>query len=67
MRAILYTPTFVLMDQGAEVGRITGYAGEEFFWGLLGVELKKLNVEATAVTRLSETGEPLLHNQGEVE
>ena len=28
-------PTFVLMDKGREVGRITGYPGEEFFWGLL--------------------------------
>ncbi len=67
VRGILYTPTFVLMDRGVEVGRITGYAGEAFFWGLLGVELKKLNVEATAVTRLSGTGEPPLHNQGEKE
>ena len=67
VRGILYTPTFVLVDEGAEVGRITGYAGEAFFWGLLGIELKKLNVEATAVTRMSETGEPLLHNQGEDE
>lgn len=43
LRGIVYTPTFVLMEDGREVGRITGYAGEEFFWGLLGVELKKLN------------------------
>lgn len=35
LRSIIYTPTFVLMDKGREVGRITGYPGEEFFWGLL--------------------------------
>lgn len=30
-----YTPTFVLIDGGREVGRIEGYPGEAFFWGLL--------------------------------
>lgn len=35
------TPTFVLIDQGNEVGRITGYNNEEAFWGLLGQLLKK--------------------------
>ncbi|MCW5772676.1 MAG: thioredoxin family protein [Rhodospirillaceae bacterium] len=29
---IVYTPTFVLMDRGREIGRIVGYAGEEMFW-----------------------------------
>ncbi|MXN65617.1 hypothetical protein GR183_11950 [Stappia sp. GBMRC 2046] len=31
-----YTPTFVLLDDGKEIGRIQGYPGEDFFWGLLG-------------------------------
>lgn len=31
-----FTPTFVLVEDGAEVGRIEGYPGEDFFWGLLG-------------------------------
>lgn len=35
-----YTPTFVLLDDGREVGRIEGYPGEDFFYsrldGLLG-------------------------------
>jgi len=31
-----FTPTFVLVQDGAEVGRIEGYPGEDFFWGLLG-------------------------------
>ena len=30
-----FTPTFVLVAEGRELGRITGYAGEDFFWGLL--------------------------------
>ena len=31
-----FTPTFVLVQDGVEVGRIEGYPGEDFFWGLLG-------------------------------
>ncbi len=30
-----YTPTFILMVDGKESGRIRGYPGEDFFWGLL--------------------------------
>lgn len=30
-----YTPTFVLLRDGVEAGRIEGYPGEEFFYGLL--------------------------------
>ncbi len=65
VRGIVYTPTFVLMEGGKEVGRITGYAGEAFFWGLLGIELKKLDGAATAVTRLSGPRDPSTHEQGE--
>jgi hypothetical protein len=32
---ILYTPTFVLVANGEELGRIEGYPGDAFFWGLL--------------------------------
>jgi hypothetical protein len=39
---IIYTPTFVLVDRGAEVGRIEGYPGDAFFWGLLDALLEKL-------------------------
>lgn len=31
-----FTPTFVLAEDGTEVGRIEGYPGESFFWALLG-------------------------------
>ncbi len=35
-RPAAFTPTFVLLADGAEAGRIEGYPGEAFFWGLLG-------------------------------
>jgi protein-disulfide isomerase len=32
---VVYTPTFVLLEDGKEVGRIVGYSGDEIFWSLL--------------------------------
>ena len=46
VRRVQFTPTFVLMDEGREVGRILGYPGESFFWELLGQMLKKLPAES---------------------
>ena len=43
---IIYTPTFVLMDGGREVGRIVGYSGEDHFWGLFGELLARLPAES---------------------
>lgn len=41
-----FTPTFVLIDDSVsppkEIGRIRGYPGEDFFWGLLGQLLAQL-------------------------
>ena len=37
-----FTPTFVLMEKGKEVGRIRGYTSEDFFWGLLGQMVSKI-------------------------
>lgn len=34
-RAPAFTPTFVLVVDGVEKGRIEGYPGEDFFWVLL--------------------------------
>lgn len=48
IRSIHYTPTFVLMENGKEVGRILGYPGEDFFWGLLAMELGKLRQDGQA-------------------
>lgn len=42
-----YTPTFVLIEDGVEVSRITGYPGEDFFWGLLDEMLQKVDVAET--------------------
>lgn len=39
-RKPVYTPTFILVENGAELGRIEGYPGEDFFWGLLGMLLQ---------------------------
>ena len=36
-----FTPTFILIKQNAEIGRIEGYPGEDFFWGLLEMMLKQ--------------------------
>lgn len=36
------TPTFVLVENGKEIGRLTGYRDDDSFWGLLGVLLQKL-------------------------
>lgn len=38
----IYTPTFVLWNDGKEISRIRGYPGDEFFWYLLGQMLDKL-------------------------
>ena len=37
-----FTPTFILVEGGEEIGRIEGYPGEHFFWPMLGQLLKKL-------------------------
>jgi thioredoxin-related protein len=46
-----FTPTFVLVDDGVEYGRIRGYPGSEFFWFLVDEMLAKLpeTEEKTAV------------------
>ena len=33
--SVRYTPTFVLIHNQSEVGRIVGYQGEDFFWPML--------------------------------
>lgn len=36
IRRPIFTPTFILTRDGQEIGRMEGYPGEDFFWGLLG-------------------------------
>lgn len=33
-RRAQFTPTFILLRDGAEIGRIEGYPGEDFFYGM---------------------------------
>lgn len=40
---VVYTPTFVLVRDGEERGRITGYPGADFFWTALSDRLRKLD------------------------
>lgn len=39
---VRYTPTFVVVDNGKEIGRITGYISDDSFWGLLDQLVAKL-------------------------
>ena len=32
---VRYTPTFVVVDKGREIGRIEGFSSDDQFWGLL--------------------------------
>lgn len=47
-RSPVFTPTFVLLRDGTEVGRIEGYPGEDFFWPLLARLIREANAPATA-------------------
>lgn len=48
-KRVHFTPTFVLIQDGKEVGRIEGYPGADFFWGLLTMmfERAKIPLEQT--------------------
>jgi hypothetical protein len=52
-----FTPTFVLVADGREVGRIEGYPGEDFFWGLLNRLLAKLPPPAAGRSGAAGAGE----------
>lgn len=43
-RPVQFTPTFILVDNGKEIGRIEGYPGEDFFWGLLDVMFERADI-----------------------
>jgi hypothetical protein len=57
------TPLFVLVDHGREIGRIRGYPGDDSFWGLLGVLIKKLDQPGTGRER-ARGDEKILHANG---
>ena len=52
---VQYTPTFVLLKDGKEVGRIEGYPGEDFFWALLNQLLDRLPTK-NETTEANATG-----------
>jgi len=39
---VRYTPTFLVMSEGREVGRITGYMNDAMFWGMLSAIVARL-------------------------
>lgn len=41
IKSIAYTPTFVIVENGVELGRIVGYPGEDFFWAYMAEVLAK--------------------------
>ena len=44
VRSVQFTPTFILVNDDVEVGRVEGYPGEDFFWGLLGMMFEKAEI-----------------------
>ncbi|SDW87045.1 hypothetical protein [Paracoccus sanguinis] len=57
-RAPVFTPTFVLTDAGTEVGRIEGYAGDEFFWVMLAQMLTRTGWDPATPARPVEAVPP---------
>lgn len=51
---VTISPTFVLAEKGREIGRITGYPGADFFWGLLAELIAKLDRGASRRDRLPD-------------
>ena len=46
-RRVMITPTFVLVDNGREVGRVAGYAGAEFFYDVLNEVMQRPSPQST--------------------
>jgi len=42
-----FTPSFILVEDGKEISRMRGYAGDEFFWFLLDEMITKLPEKST--------------------
>ncbi|NCV18494.1 MAG: hypothetical protein EBW42_06905 [Rhodobacterales bacterium] len=38
---VVFTPTFILTKNSKEISRIEGYIGDDLFWGMLEVMLKR--------------------------
>ena len=53
---IVYTPTFVVLSNGIEVGRMQGYPGEDTFWWMLGAFAEKITAASRTVSSLDDPG-----------
>ena len=53
-----FTPVFVLIDHGREIGRIRGYPGDTFFWGLLASLIERLDRGESAPPAPANTQPP---------
>lgn len=51
LNPVIYTPTFVLVRNGEELGRITGYPGPEYFFSELRELLRRTSFTRTNTTR----------------
>ncbi|NGX99515.1 MAG: thioredoxin family protein, partial [Candidatus Afipia apatlaquensis] len=49
---VRFTPTFIVVDNGREIGRITGYSNDNAFWGLLDALAAKLQTAARELNRI---------------
>ena len=38
---VVFTPTFILIKNSSEISRVEGYIGDDLFWGMLEVMLKR--------------------------
>lgn len=56
-KPVRYTPTFVLVSEGREIGRITGYLSNDTFWGLFGKMLADIEKTIERTSGLSATME----------
>lgn len=46
---VRYTPTFVVVDGGREIGRIEGFSSDDSFWGLLDRLAAKIQPEPNRI------------------
>lgn len=60
IKPVVFSPTFVLIEDGAEIGRISGYPGESFFWELLKEIIEKHSSSSgAAATKAMNANIPL--------
>lgn len=49
---VRFTPTFVVVDNGREIGRITGYISDDAFWGLLAALAARITTPGPGTNRI---------------